>query len=509
VSAPCSNLTPSPSVRQSGDNQARTSTLALSYPLFNSLFPRLTAIANGVLSRNAVDTRLQDLLLGVDDEVRAQRGIEPLLRLLDASRQPLSSYFRGHLHSEIAAKALTLKVLNLCLSKYHFLARDSALLSRPYGLIVDSVNNCNLACPGCVHSRRSKELHLFEWNAGFLSEERYAALLRRYGPYAIQVTLCNYGEPLVNPHTPRFIRMAKAYLLRTMLSTNMAVKRFDAEAYAASGLDFMTLSIDGATQPVYEKYRKKGDLDLVLRNIASLVEARRQSGRRSPVLNWQFLAFEHNAHEIEAALALARSLGVDQFTVASPFDVSWDDPSVRPARVPPVTHQFHTDSDQRMMENWNPFPEDNALAEIGNAFEASWLEQITPEHRAIRREPRARRTCHYLYKNMVMDANGRILPCCAAPRPDADLVFSIFAAGGPESFNSEKYRLARLAFSSKAAYQAERAGANVVTDPHCVKCDWYSDQATAHVDRAQIGRYLQAAGPQVFDTRSTQILTSW
>ncbi len=462
-----------------------------------------------MLSRNPVDTRLPDVLLGIDEEVRAQQGIEPVLRRMDASRHQLAGYFCEHNHLETAAQALTLKILNLCLSKYHFLARDATLLSRPYGLIVDPVNNCNLACPGCVHSRRSKELHLFEWNAGLLSEERYAALLRRYGPYAIQATLCNYGEPLLNPNTPKFIRMAKAYLMRTMLSTNMAVKRFDAEAYAASGLDFMTLSIDGATQAVYEKYRKKGDLDVVFRNIRSLVEARRKGGSRSPVLNWQFLAFEHNVHEIGAAQAMARSLGVDQFTVAAPFDVSWDDPSIRAAAVAPVTHQFHTDSDQRMTENWNPFPDAHAGAEIERAFETSWFEQWTPERQGIAASPRARRTCHYLYKNMVMDANGRILPCCAAPRPDADLVFSIFGADGPEAFNTDKYRLARMAFSDKAGYPAERAGANVDTDPHCVNCDWYSDQATAHIDRAQIGRYLKAAGPQLFDARSSQILTSW
>jgi hypothetical protein len=170
------------------------------------------------------------------------QGIGPILRILDASRHAMQDYFRDHTQSEIAAQALTLKSLNLCLAKYHFLRRDSVLLSKPYGLIVDPINSCNLACPGCVHSSRSKEFRIFEWNAGLLSEDRYASLLRRYGPYAIQATLCNYGEPLLNPHTPKFIRMAKAYLMRTMLSTNMTVKRFDAEAYASSGLDFMTIS---------------------------------------------------------------------------------------------------------------------------------------------------------------------------------------------------------------------------------------------------------------------------
>jgi hypothetical protein len=61
------------------------------------------------------------------------------------------------------------------------------------------------------------------------------------------------------------IRRAKTWLTNTTLSTNMTAKKFDAEAYVLSGLDFMTLSIDGATQAVYEKYRRKGDIETIFR----------------------------------------------------------------------------------------------------------------------------------------------------------------------------------------------------------------------------------------------------
>jgi len=191
---------------------------------------------------------------------------------------------------------------DLCLARYHFHARDTEIFSKPLGLVVDPINNCNLACPGCVHSARSTQEKLFQWNSGMLSEARFEALLQRYGVAALEVMLCNYGEPLMNPLTPRFIRLARTYLMRTGLSTNMTVRRFDARAYVESGLDFMTISLDGATQPVYEKYRRKGDLEAAFENIRKLVDARREAGRRNPILSWQFLAFEHNAHEIELPL---------------------------------------------------------------------------------------------------------------------------------------------------------------------------------------------------------------
>jgi MoaA/NifB/PqqE/SkfB family radical SAM enzyme len=441
--------------------------------------------------------------------IHAETSLPALLALLDRSRDPIAGYFQDHLHSQVAARALTVKVLNLCLARYHFRARTTAVLSRPFGLVVDPINNCNLACPGCVHSSRAKELQVFSWNSGMLSPERYAALLGRYGPYAIQITLCNYGEPLMNPCTPEFIRRAKSYLATTTLSTNMTAKKFDAEAYALSGLDFMTLSIDGATQGVYEKYRRKGDLEQVFRNIRSLVEARRRLGRGTPVISWQFLAFEHNAHEIDAAIAMARELGVDEMAVRTPFDVSWDEPGIRPAAVKPVGIQFNRDAGRRMIENWNPFPDQLDAAAINAAFNAGWLGQLAgwPEADAGPRVPSAH-VCHWLYKNMVMDATGRVIPCCAAPRPDADLVFDTFHGESADSFNTEKYRLARLSFADKAAYGIARAGSKLAgDDPHCVKCDWYSDQEAALVGGPEIEKYFMAAGNGVVDGECVRMLT--
>jgi MoaA/NifB/PqqE/SkfB family radical SAM enzyme len=402
----------------------------------------------------------------------------------------------------VAAKALSLRLQNLLLARHHFRARSASLLSRPYGLEVDPINNCNLACPGCVHSARSKELHLFDWTSGMLSPERFAAFLDRYGPYALQITLCNYGEPTLNPHTPELIRLAKNYLLLTTLSTNMTSRKFDAEAYAASGLDFMTVSLDGATQPVYERFRKKGDLDLAYANIRNLVEAKRRLGKARPFISWQFLAFEHNAHEIAPALAIAKQLGVDQFRVATPFDVSWDDPEMKPAAVPPVTYDLTPNPERTLAANWNPFGADAAAPAIEREFSRGWVSQLTPEFEA--HVPRSEHVCHWLYKNMVMDATGRIIPCCAAPQPKADLVFAQFSgAESEDSFNSEKYRVARLSFADKSA------GVEAGVKPHCVDCDWFSDQQAAQIDSAQVRNYLKSAPGALFDEKSLGFLSNW
>ncbi len=316
-------------------------------------------------------------------------------------------------------------------------------------------------------------------------------LLKLYGPTAIGVYFCNYGEPLLNLKTPRLIRMAKTYLASTALSTSLSVQKFDAEAYVRSGLDLMIISVDGATQAVYERFRRGGNLELVLENIVELVEAKRQLGSRTPILSWNMLAFQHNAHEIPVAETIARKLGVNVFRVVRPFDVSWDDPEIRRAEVAPSVKRLDWTSISNPSENWNPFPHDLEAEAIGAAFEkgfevaASSLRTAALGH-----------TCHWLYKNIVMDARGRVLACCGAPRQDAKLTFGLFDHQTSDPFNSPRHRQARAFF---AGQRSTEYGAL-----QCHDCEW--DQTAVNIGAPEIRRYFRAADPWFFDRKSIELL---
>lgn len=395
--------------------------------------------------------------------------------------------------SDIEAQALTSKILNLWMARRHFCARDTHLASRPFGLVVDPSNVCQLACPGCVHSQRSERLKLFDWPNGTLIAPRFQELLKQYGPTAVAIYFCDYGEPLLNVNTPKLVRLAKAYLMATALSTSLSVRRFDAEAYIESGLDFMVLSIDGATQPVYERFRRNGNLELVFENVRKLVEAKRKLGRRTPQLSWNFLAFEHNAHEIPMAERMARRLGVNYFRVVNPFDVSWDDPEIRPAPVKARVRRLDWAAVSNPPENWNPFPDALDAAAISAAFNRPL------EPGAAAAAPAASdHTCHWLYKNMVMDATGRILPCCGAPRVDTRLVFGTLE-GDREPYNSERYLRARSFFAGDTQDSGERL--------YCADCDW--DQTAVNIGGPEIRRYFRSASPLYFDRRSLRLLSAW
>lgn len=442
----------------------------------------------------------RDFVNAMDEKVRTGAPAGELLKALDDGQDSVRTSLRRHV-GEPAATALALKLSNLLLAKYHFRARDTALISRPLGLLVDPSNGCNLACPGCVQSTRAKSLKLFDWKNGLLPDARFAELLDRFGPYVMQVMFCNYGEPLTNPNTPRLVEMAKGYYAQTALSTNLSVGRFDADAYVRSGLDFMYLAIDGATQPVYSRYRKNGDIALVYRNVEKLVEAKRRLGSRTPVLRWQFLAFEHNAHEAQQGLEIARRLGVDQFALEIPFDVSWDDPDVHVARdVRPFREEIVPGTEQILAENRNrPIPKTNAEA-IEREFARGWSRQVESAGASA-----SAHTCKWLYKSMTLDANLRILPCCGAPKPGVDVVFGTLGDAPADEFNSQRYVQARRFFRDPAAYEAARAsGAPGV---YCANCEW--DQDHTEFGAGEVAQYLRTAGRGAIDAATIETCSNW
>ncbi|MCW5966847.1 MAG: hypothetical protein KIT83_22600 [Bryobacterales bacterium] len=484
---------------------------------------------NFVASLSPQSASAYPLLRTIQDRLLRARHVSDAVADANRAKPLLFALFR-QIHSQPIARALSVKIANILLAHYHLRARNRTVASSPYGLVVDPSNTCQLACPGCVHSEPSERSNRFEWKNSTLPQDLFSRLLVAFGPTAIGVYFCNYGEPLLNRNTPGMIRESKRYLASAMLSTSLSVKKFDAEAYVQSGLDFMVISVDGASQDVYSRFRRNGNLETVLHNMRALVEAKRKLHAHYPVLSWNFLAFEHNQHEIPAAMELARMTGIDQFRVVEPFDVSWDDPSIVPAKCNGSVHHLRWIARLQRPGNWNPFPTELQQEAFDQAFETPFPEPEEPCE-----SPSFGHACHWLYKNTVMDSTGRILPCCGAPSVGANLNFGQFpglaaAAGSEEgpaplvsirleataglmtpsfspavpastrfsSFNTSRYTLARQSFRRPQADEAE--------DLYCSRCEW--DQETVNIGDAHIRDYFRSVDPAHFDPRSLALLCS-
>ncbi len=73
----------------------------------------------------------------------------------------------------------------------------------------------------------------------------------------------------------------------------------------------LTISIDGATPETYAIYRRGGDYNKVIENIKKIQKYKKIYNSEYPELEWQFIVFGHNEHEIELAKDNAKKLNME------------------------------------------------------------------------------------------------------------------------------------------------------------------------------------------------------
>ncbi len=186
----------------------------------------------------------------------------------------------------------------------------------PKVLYVEPTIVCNLRCPqpACevdVYDTRTERLLPFEL---------YKKAIDEVGPHIDRMVFYNYGESFLHKDAFRMLKYAKTVNPDVWIWTSTNGHYFDkpekVAALVDSGINEVQFSIDGATQEVYETYRKRGRLDRVLKAIGDVVEERERRGQRFPWVIWNYILFRWNDsdEEMEKARSLARELGVDRLT---------------------------------------------------------------------------------------------------------------------------------------------------------------------------------------------------
>ncbi|MFA5163748.1 MAG: radical SAM protein [Patescibacteria group bacterium] len=281
--------------------------------------------------------------------------------------------------------------------------RREELESHPYWLTIDPANFCTLRCPFCPtgQNRGSREKTK-------LSFDSFEKIIDELGPYLIHIDFCNWGEPLLNKDIYKMIRCAKGYGIDTKIDSNLNVfSEEDAEDIVSSGLDKIIVSIDGATQGSYSKYRIGGDFNVALNNLRLLIEKKRELRKANPYICWQFLVFRHNEHETEKAKSIGRDLGVDDVSITKAFigNKDW---------IPLNEHYSHYKN-----------------SEIGDdQYTSGYFKSANEEF------------CNWPWEAIVINSNGSVSPCCSVEDEKYDFA-NILKQPFKELWNNEKYIRAR------------------------------------------------------------------
>jgi len=186
------------------------------------------------------------------------------------------------------------KIVNKIMQKNHKIS-----------LMIEPTNRCNLKCPTCFShqdGRTKKDMSLKEFKK--IIDENIQLIKN--------LSLYNYGEPLLNPEIYDMIKYAKNKGVKSVkLATNgMLLNDKNINLLLESSLDYLSISLDGATPETYSKFRIGGNFDKIISNIKKLVNQRNKKNSNTKI-EIQFIIMSHNQHEIKDIKNLSKKLGAD------------------------------------------------------------------------------------------------------------------------------------------------------------------------------------------------------
>lgn len=187
----------------------------------------------------------------------------------------------------------------------------------PSRLFIECTAACNLSCLEACCAPETGITRTRE--AGMLDFDLFKRVVDEAGPTLARIDFFNYGEAFLHKRAVEMCEYIKTRYPHVYLYTSTNGLAFDetrARSLVHTGIDEVTFSLDGAIPENYLKYRRRGDLDLALRNLAAMADERQRLGRDVPFLNWRYILFKWNDSDEEMDLARRRAseIGVDRLT---------------------------------------------------------------------------------------------------------------------------------------------------------------------------------------------------
>lgn len=206
------------------------------------------------------------------------------------------------------------------------LVRHPFVFALPCAITVEPAGYCNLKCPECptgaaVLTRRG----------GTMDVMLFETLLDSLATHLIHVNFFFQGEPFLNRDLVRMVASATKKKVYSLISTNgQLLDQQIAAAMVESQLTEIVFSVDGLTQATYEVYRVGGHLEKLVDAVKMLVRERMMQHSKYPLITLQFIAFEHNEHEVGQLQNFTKQLGADRFLIKTAQFNDFGNGSVQP-----------------------------------------------------------------------------------------------------------------------------------------------------------------------------------
>jgi radical SAM protein with 4Fe4S-binding SPASM domain len=235
-------------------------------------------------------------------------------------------------------------------------ANNFNIFNYPIQIDIELNGGCNMKCPFCIHGYVNKKIPNI-----LLSFDAFKKIIDEAVSLGTRGLKLNYiNEPMLRKDLEQFIKYAKtAGILNIYFVTNgtlLIPKRWD--SIFSSGLTKIFVSVDATTEEIYNKQRLSGQFDKIKNNIISFIEERNRRNLQWPLVRVSFLKNQINLHQ------------------EKDFFDFWKDKA-----------------DFIAFQKMNDLPDINTGLTLPNLKEKD-------------------KRCSFPFKQLVIDHQGDILPCC-------------------------------------------------------------------------------------------------
>lgn len=278
----------------------------------------------------------------------------------------------------------------------------------PTRLQVEVTAACNLACRMCIVAYRPPQSRV----RATMTLARFEALLDE-APETREVVLQGIGEPLLCPDLVAMVRAAAARGIATGFNTNatLLTERKSRELVRA-GLDWVCVSLDGATAETFEAIRHGARFARVVENLEALLRVRRSLASATPRVRVVFVAMRRNVHELPDVVQIAGRLGADECSVQN-LSHSFDDVAADPAYRAIAAYArdealWDPSAEPRVREAWAAAR--TVAAEHGLRLRLPPLDADAKAD-AVSARPGAA-GCDWPWSGAYVQHDGTVQPCC-------------------------------------------------------------------------------------------------
>jgi MoaA/NifB/PqqE/SkfB family radical SAM enzyme len=304
-------------------------------------------------------------------------------------------------------------------------------------LRIDICTICQLKCRKCSTSNGLNRKGVIGWGA--MKAADFARIIDQQ-PRLRLVEVSNWGEIFLNPDLSEIMRIARRNGVKLKAGNGVNLNRAPAEALESlvrERFDYLSVSLDGASQETYSIYRCGGEFDRVIENIRTINRLKKKHGVDRPKMMWQFIIFGHNEHELPQARRMAAELGMN-------FRAKLNHtPSYSPIRDPEFVRRE-------------------------SGLGVASREEFKALHKRAYKRP-----CLQLWENPQINWDGKLLGCCINKFGDFG---NVLEDGLQATLNGEKYRYAKKMVMGKLPPR---------NDIPCVKCNVYQEMVRERRQPAQ------------------------